>query len=464
MLSAGPAITHAVTGILVAHDNDLPLLVVGGCRPLDMRGKGTFQDLDAVAIFRPITRHAALVATPDGIAPALDLACGIALEGRPGPVYLDIAEETLHGRTVRASQDAPAAAARAGRSRRHRTRRRVAAQRIASRPAGRRALCAGRVPHAPPPASSTRSMRRSPRRSVAQGFVPDDHRLCVNAVRAGMLSTADVVLVAGTPLDWRFRFGGEIARGAVALLARGDAGAARAGDGARRRSRASARRARPCARAREPASRRSTVAGSPTSTRPRSAARQDDALAADAREPMTEHRLAAEVRRVLPQDAFLAVDGNRTLGAVQRMIRSVRASSRLTPAHGGCMGVGVPFGIGVALAQPGRPVVVVTGDLALGLCVMELETAVRIGAPVVVVVANNEGNAGGRQERKLYPDARPDRVTQFQPGQRYDAIARELGAHAERVERIDELAPAFLRALASGRTALLDVAVDVLAP
>jgi thiamine pyrophosphate-dependent acetolactate synthase large subunit-like protein len=99
ILSAGPAIANTVTGQLVAHDNDWPLLVIGGCRPLDMRGRGAFQDLDAVPIVGSITRFAARLDRPERSSrpgsrlPDRD-------RQRPGPVYLDVSEDALNGRAT----------------------------------------------------------------------------------------------------------------------------------------------------------------------------------------------------------------------------------------------------------------------------------------------------------------------------------------------------------------------------
>ena len=118
---------------------------------------------------------------------------------------------------------------------------------------------------------------------------------------------------------------------------------------------------------------------------------------------MSEHRLIAEVRRFLPRDAIFVVDGNRILETAQQRMPSHVPVSRLTPGKNGCMGVGVPFGIGAKLAHPDRTVVVVTGDFAFCLNAMEMETAVRLRVPILVVVSNNDGNGGGRSERKYFP-------------------------------------------------------------
>src|SRR5262249_44629231 len=86
---------NAATGILVAYDNGWPLLVIGGRRPLHMRHLGSFQELDATAIYRPITKLASLVERTAEIQPMLVRAFEIAMSGHPGPVYLDLPEEAL---------------------------------------------------------------------------------------------------------------------------------------------------------------------------------------------------------------------------------------------------------------------------------------------------------------------------------------------------------------------------------
>lgn len=97
LISAGPAITNAATSILVARDNCWPLVVLGGRRPLDMRGMGSFQELDAVPIFKSLTKWAVLVEKTSQISPYLEQAFHIAVSGRPGPVYLDLPEDVLTG-------------------------------------------------------------------------------------------------------------------------------------------------------------------------------------------------------------------------------------------------------------------------------------------------------------------------------------------------------------------------------
>ncbi|MBK6807045.1 MAG: thiamine pyrophosphate-binding protein [Betaproteobacteria bacterium] len=462
ILSAGPAIANSVTGVLVAHDNDWPLLVIGGGRPLDTRGRGAFQDLDAVSIVGSITRFAARLDRPEEIVPALDRACRIATGSRPGPAYLDISEDALNGRAT-AGALAPSASPAAPEVDRAAVARAAALLTQARRPA---LLVGGALRWSAPFDALAQLVDRldlpfaaSP---AAQGYLPDDHRLCFSTVRARMLSTADVVLVAGATLDWTFRFGAEIRKDATLIVLGvdergpgglippttvidGDPGAILSG---------LVRALGPGPAPATPSDHWRAELAAARAER----ARTGEDLERDARVPMSEHRLIAEVRRFLPCDAIFVIDGNRILETAQQRMPSQVPVSRLTPGKNGCMGVGLPFGIGAKLAHPDRMVVVVTGDFAFGLNAMEMETAVRLRVPILVVVSNNDGNGGGRSERKFYP-GHADRVTIFQPGIRYEEIVRAFGGHGALVEDPDDLVPALEQAAASGVAACLNVRV-----
>ena len=126
----------------------------------------------------------------------------------------------------------------------------------------------------------------------------------------------------------------------------------------------------------------------------------------------------------------------------------------------GCLGVGVPFGIAASLAYPDRPVIVATGDGALGINAMELDTAARHGAKIVVLVANNRAwNIERYDQLENYGLVAGTELADVD----YAAMARGLGLHAERVEDPDELTGAVQRALDSA-PALIDVVVSRDAP
>jgi thiamine pyrophosphate-dependent acetolactate synthase large subunit-like protein len=151
------------------------------------------------------------------------------------------------------------------------------------------------------------------------------------------------------------------------------------------------------------------------------------------------------------------------MAAAQHVLPAYLPVSRFTAGTNGCLGVGVPFAIGAKLAQPGRPVVAICGDTAFAFSAMDMETAVRHNIPVVIIVANNDGNSGGIMQRAFYPEE-SERITMFQPAIRYEAIMGAFGGHAEFVERPEELQPAMNRAVASGKAACINVKLDPYAP
>jgi acetolactate synthase-1/2/3 large subunit len=135
------------------------------------------------------------------------------------------------------------------------------------------------------------------------------------------------------------------------------------------------------------------------------------------------------------------------------------ATTYLDPGSLGCIGVGTPFGVAASLACPDRTVVVATGDGAFGFNAMELDTAVRHRAPLLVVVANNGSWAiEVRDQQETHGKVVGTRL-QFAD---HAAMARAFGLHGERVERAEDLPAAIERALAAlaqQRPALLDVLV-----
>ena len=162
--------------------------------------------------------------------------------------------------------------------------------------------------------------------------------------------------------------------------------------------------------------------------------------------------LLAALRDALPQDAVIVADGGDFLSFARV---GLSASTYLDPGSLGCIGIGTPFGIAASLACPGKIVAVLTGDGSFGFNAMEIDTAVRHRAPILIVVANNGGWAiEVRDQQETYGKVVGTRL-QFAD---HAAMARAFGMHGERVERAEDLPVAIERALAN-RPALLDVVV-----
>lgn len=172
---------------------------------------------------------------------------------------------------------------------------------------------------------------------------------------------------------------------------------------------------------------------------------------------MHPNRLLSVMCDALPDDAVVVADGGDFLSFARV---GLPASTYLDPGSLGCIGIGTPFGIAASLACPDRTVVVATGDGAFGFNAMEIDTAVRHRAPLLIVIANNGSWAiEVRDQQETHGKVVGTRL-QFAD---HAAMARAFGMHAERVERAEDLPAAMARALAN-RPALLDVLVTPDAP
>jgi thiamine pyrophosphate-dependent acetolactate synthase large subunit-like protein len=175
--------------------------------------------------------------------------------------------------------------------------------------------------------------------------------------------------------------------------------------------------------------------------------------------PVHPGRMVAEATSVMPEDAVMVRDGGST--ALWAFFYSRRAPRDiLWTSKFGHLGAGLPYAIGAQLAVGNsRRVCLITGDSAFQFHISELETAVRKNLPIVIVV--NSDAAWGMELPVFYGAFGPDKDVEVRWGKvRFDKIAEGFGAYGEYVERTADIAPAVERALAAGRTAVVQVAVD----
>jgi acetolactate synthase-1/2/3 large subunit len=297
----------------------------------------------------------------------------------------------------------------------------------------------------------------------SRGLVPEDHASVVAAMRGSVMGEADVVLTVGRRLDFQLAYGspavfgparfvriadcaGELRdnrRGAAAVFASADAALDAIVDHAA---------------GRKPA----TDVAWARDTRAKHLARADKLAVSMAQAApgsdglMHPNRLLAALREVLPRDAVLVADGGDFLSFARV---GLSTTGYLDPGSLGCIGIGTPFGIGAALACPGRTVVVATGDGSFGFNAMEIDTAARHRVPLLIVVANNGSWAIEVRDQQETHGKVVGTKLQFAD---HAAMARGFGLHAERVQRAEDLPGAIARALAAvqaGGPALLDVLV-----
>jgi thiamine pyrophosphate-dependent acetolactate synthase large subunit-like protein len=398
----------------------------------------------------------------------LERAFRIASGGRPGPVYLDLPEDVLSELAIPSSLDSPSLDFPAAPDARA-----IAQAAALLLSAKRPAVIIGKGIRWSEPYDEIKRLvnenglpfMTSP---MGRGYLPDDHFLCCNQARRVLLGNADVVLLIGARLDWSFRFGSEFAPDAELIQIDIDPAEIGVNKTPRvgivgdvkvvlREILSEMERSQDRCQRSDLKSWQRTLSEERERTRRRLEASMNSETL-----PMAPHRMLKEIREFLPSDAICILDGNISMAAAQQVLPAYLPASRITAGSNGCLGVGIPFGIGAKLASPERLVVVICGDTAFAFNAMEMETAVRHGIPLIIIVVNNEGNCGALMQ-KIFP-AGGERVTMFQAGIRYEKIMNAFGGHAEFVDHPNQLQPALKRAMASGKPACLNVEVDPYAP
>jgi thiamine pyrophosphate-dependent acetolactate synthase large subunit-like protein len=461
---SGPGMTNTVTPMHVATASGMPLVVLGGSAFSNTRGIGAFQEADQLAFAQPGCKWTGQVDRTERIGEWLHLALGRAVNGRPGATYLDFPGEVVARKVPEESARLPGspeisrphpdpdAIARVADLLARAERPLVvigkgAAWADAGAPLAR--LVSLGIPYVTSP--------------MGRGVVPDDDAHFVNAARSAALRGADAILVIGARLNWIFGFGRPPRYAEDVRIAQIDitpeefVGGANLELGVVADAAVAAERLCQALEGRRLA---------PASSRwlqelREQCARNEAGLSAVTEldsVPINPYRLVREVRDVIGRDANVSVDGETIMGVCRTLLPSYRARSRLNAGTTGCMGTGVPYAVGAALAEPERPSVAVVGDYAFGAAAMAVETAARVGAKPVFVVANNQGIAGHLIQDHMLPPGSP-RIASLLPAH-YEKLAELVDGCALRVERPDEIRPALERALGADRVAVVHVVVD----
>ncbi|MFT3800307.1 MAG: thiamine pyrophosphate-binding protein [Burkholderiaceae bacterium] len=168
---------------------------------------------------------------------------------------------------------------------------------------------------------------------------------------------------------------------------------------------------------------------------------------------------ALAVAQAAGPDALYAYDGGESASWAAAATTVDNPASILTHGYLGCLGIGPGYAIGAQIACPGRRVVHLTGDGALGFHIQELDTMVRHRLPIVNVVLNNRVWGMSIHGQQIMFGHDYNVITRLE-GTHYADIARGFGCHSERVERFADLAPALQRAFECGRPAFVEVMTD----
>jgi acetolactate synthase-1/2/3 large subunit len=467
-VTAGPGVANAVTAVANADLAGSPLLLLGGAAPTDANGRGALQEMEQVNLLRPITKWSTTVSEVRRVPETLATAIRIATTGRLGPVFVElpfdvlgntVAEDRVRiprrygGPTITAAAAPPLEAIR------------QAAHLL--RAARQPVLMAGSPVYWDDAHEVLANLAGSLHLPVylngmGRGCLPWDHPCFLQHTRSRALKGADLVLLVGTPLDFRMKYGESINPSATLLQIEPDGtliGRNRDVDlgliGDTRLILAQLND--------ELSSDRPDWGDWLSSLRTAEAervAKLRPVLNSDA-EPMHHYRFAAAIDALAQAypSAILVGDGGDIVATVARVVRLSAPGQWLDPGPLGCLGIGVPFAIAAQALYPERRVIVISGDGSFGLNGFELETAARFGMPIVVVIGNDRG--WGQIRNPQLAIYGPDRAVATTLGDtRYERMAAMFDGHAEYVERPEELEPAMQRALASHKPAIVNALLD----
>jgi oxalyl-CoA decarboxylase len=467
---SAPGFLNGLTALANATTNCFPMILISGSseREIVDLQQGDYEEMDQLAIAKPLCKAAFRVLHAADIGIGLARAIRAAVSGRPGGVYLDLPAK-LFSQVMNADAGAKSLVkvidpAPAQIPAPNAVKRALDVLKNAKRPLiilGKGAAYAqadddiraliekSGIPFLP--------------MSMAKGLLPDTHPQCAGAARSTVLKDADVVMLIGARLNWLLSHGkgktwGEAPKKfiqidiepkemdsnvEIAAPVVGDIGscvsALLAGMGGNWPA---------------PADWVSAV----SSKREENIAKMAPRLMNN-KSPMDYHGALGVLRTVIKErpDAILVNEGANTLDLARGVIDMYKPRKRLDVGTWGVMGIGMGFAIGAAI-ETGKPVLAVEGDSAFGFSGMEVETVCRYNLPVCVVIFNNNGIYRGTDVNPTGgPDAAP---TVFVKDSRYDKMMEAFGGVGINATSPDELKRAVDQAMDSGKPTLINAVID----
>lgn len=466
VLTAGPGVTNGISAIAQAQFAGSPMVVVGGRAPQNRWGSGSLQELDQPPIIAPVAKSARTIMAATEVAAGMDEAFTLARSSHRGPVFVDVpmdeffnsaSGEVGEGRGERIEPDADAIAA-------------VARLLAAAR---RPVLVLGTdvwADHAEAAALRLVEDLGIPTltNGMGRGVIPGGHPSLVTKARGAALAGADLVVVVGTPLDFRLgygQFGGpdKNPEGAFARVVHiADSPGQVSGH----------------------AELAASVSGDLTTVldglqaaiergdRPdwgdwaaglrdqvRAAAERDAQLLTAEADPIHPARIYGELVPRLADDSVVIGDGGDFVSFAGKYVEPQRPGGWLDPGPYGCLGAGLGAAIAARIARPSAQVTLLLGDGAAGFSLMDVDTLVRHDLPVVMLMGNN--SAWGLEKGPMQMLYGYDVVADLGQRTAYDEVVRALGGAGETVTDPKQIGPALDRAYAAGVPYLVNVITDV---
>src|SRR5438876_441229 len=468
---SAPGFLNGLTALANATTNCFPMILISGSseREIVDLQQGDYEEMDQLAIAKPLCKAAFRVLHAADIGIGLARAIRAAVSGRPGGVYLDLPAK-LFGQVMDAEAGqkslvkvidpapaqipAPDAVKRA-----------LDVLKSAKRPL----IILGKGAAYAQADDAIRALVEKSGApflpmSMGKGLLPDTHPQCAGAARSTVLKDSDVVMLIGARLNWLLSHGkgktwgdapkrfiqidiepkemdsnieiaapvvGDIGSCVTALL-QGMGGSWPA----------------------PPADWIKTV----TSKRDDNVAEMAPRLMNN-NSPMDYHSALGVLRTIIKErpDAILVNEGANTLDLARGIIDVYRPRKRIDVGTWGVMGIGMGYAIAAAI-ETGKPVLAVEGDSAFGFSGMEVETICRYNLPVCIVIFNNDGIYRGT-DTNVAGGSDPA-TTVFVKGSRYDKMMEAFGGVGVNATTPDELKRAVNEAMDSGKPTLINAVID----
>ena len=454
VVTAGPGVTNSISAVTSAYFTGVPLVVLGGRAPTVNWGRGGLQELDHVPLLAPVTKSSRTAQAGEDIGPVLLESARTALSPHRGPVFVDVPMDTIFSPASASLSWSAPEAIEPDPADVEAVARLVAG---AARPAfivggdvwfGRAEEALGRAAAALGVPVFMNGMGR--------GCLPADDPLAFSRVRSLLRKEADLVVVIGTPLDFRLAFG-DFGAATVVHLADTPAGVA-----GHRELAASAGGDLAAILDGLAAWTGDRVPHDDWITRLRdaeTAARaKDEAGLAGGGSVIRPPAVYGALRSRLERDAVVVGDGGDFVSYAGKYVDSYQPGCWLDPGPYGCLGTGLGYAMAARLARPSSQVVLLLGDGAAGFSLMDVDTLVRHDLPVVMVVGNN--GAWGLEKHPMRMLYGYDVAAELRPETRYDEVVRALGGAGETVRDPADLGPALDRAFAADVPYLVNVLTD----
>jgi acetolactate synthase-1/2/3 large subunit len=473
--TAGPGCTNAVTGIATAFRSESPVLHIGGQGALMQHKMGSLQDLPHVDIMSPITKFAATVPSTERVADMISMAAREAFNGAPGPVYLEIPRDVLDREIDISKAVIPQPGAYRASTKSIGDPRDIEKLADILVNAERPAILYGQQVWTGRGHKEAIALLRELDipgyfNGASRGLLPPGDPHHFDRTRTQAFASADVLVIVGTPFDFRMGYGKRISKDLtlvqidmdyrtvgknrdISLGLVGDPGAilgavAKAASG---RIKADKRQLRQQWL-------KKLSDGETAATEKLMPLFKSDSV------PIHPYRVAYELNEFLRDDTIYIGDGGDVVTISAQAVRPRGPGQWMDPGALGSLGVGTGFAIAAGLANPAKEVLVYYGDGSFGMTAFDMETANRFGVPYLAVIGNNSAMNQIRYGQLAKYGEQRGSVGNLLGDVPFGKFAEMLGGYGEEVRDPAQIAPALQRARESvrklRRSAVVNIWVD----